>query len=292
MRFVCRIRETGRENGGPPPAERTAYDSSSSEEGGGEEGEKGEDGEGRSKRGATGGAEGGLGLGLIGETLEEGEEGEEGEEVEEEEEEEVWEEEAQRRMRDEGPGAKYTPLRVQFTNVEEAEALLDECVAIRDRYAEFGDEKMKRPVLPDWLAEFNEPDEPDDTRWWVQLGDTNLLGLAEVRQLRGDWEGAINELENLAEFQQARAGADPREKLMVLGKLTDLARRHDLARAVWPLERSLEILRGQVRALLLSLTTPRPDRPSPCLGATVRPPHRRSSLTPRLASAGSWTTRS
>ena len=190
--------------------------------------------------------------------MEEGEEGEEGEEAEaaeaeeqaeaeEEEEEEVWEDEAQRRMRDEGAGARYTPLRVNFANVDEAEALLDECVAIRDRYAEFGDERMKPPVLPDWLAEFNLPEPPDDSQWWLSLGDTNLMALAEVRQLRGDWGGAINELENLAEFQNGRKGADPREKLFVLGKLTDLARRHDLLRAIWPLERTLDVLRGEVR---------------------------------------------
>eukprot|EP00966_Prymnesium_polylepis_P250569 5794271-Prymnesium_polylepis.1 len=47
-----------------------------------------------------------------------------------------------------------------------------------------------------------------------------------------------------------RASAEPATKLLVLGKLADLSRRHELPRAVWPLERSIEVRRRRVRHVL------------------------------------------
>lgn len=53
-------------------------------------------------------------------------------------------------------------------------------------------------------------------------------------------------LRRVAESQAVRVGADPVHRLFVLGWLADLARRHDMESAAWPLERSLELLVSQV----------------------------------------------
>lgn len=77
-----------------------------------------------------------------------------------------------------------------------------------------------------------------------------MLGLAEIRLLKGNWQTAIEEMQSVAEMQAARASAEPQAKLLVLGKLADLCRRFDLSLAVWPLEVMLDVLLDEVKLAL------------------------------------------
>ncbi|KAL1504911.1 hypothetical protein AB1Y20_008678 [Prymnesium parvum] len=140
-----------------------------------------------------------------------------------------------------------TPLHINFANVQEAYDLLQECLMIEANHSRIGDDGTSKPrAFPDWLADFN-PEEIDDTRWWWSIGDSTRLGLCEIRQLRGDWQGAMDDLYRMSCVQQKREGTDPEQKLMVFGRLADLARRYDSSLAVWPLEQTLDVLLTEVR---------------------------------------------
>lgn len=166
--------------------------------------------------------------------------------------------------------------------MQEAYDLLQECLMIEANHSRIGDDGTSKPrasrhfditshpccpprasccscirshsmwhvlclkAFPDWLADFN-PEEIDDTRWWWSIGDSTRLGLCEIRQLRGDWQGAMDDLYRMSCAQQKREGTDPEQKLMVFGRLADLARRYDSSLAVWPLEQTLDVLLTEVR---------------------------------------------
>ena len=106
--------------------------------------------------------------------------------------------------------------------------------------------------VPPWMArqlsdEAAGPDDladafSEDACAWVRVGDGAMLGLAGVRQRRGDCSGAIARLRCLAELQGAR-GAPTHERLFVLGRLVDVARASQLEQAPWALRQMLRLHR-------------------------------------------------